>query len=102
MLDVLNVECHAALKRRVLPRSDLPKTGHTGHAVQALEIVIVVGFDVIRRMRPGSYEAHLPTDDVPELGKFVEAIASQESAEAGNTWVLLDFKECTLPLIARA
>ena len=47
---------------------------------------------VPNRHRAGANEAHLPTQNVPQLWQFIEARLPEYSAEGGDSRVVLDFE----------
>src|SRR5450759_5895685 len=58
--------------------------------------------DLVDGMRPRPYQAHLPAQHVPELRQFVEAVAADDTADAGDSGVVLNFEDRALSLVAGA
>lgn len=63
------------------PRTDLVEVAITGIALHNL-------VDVELALRTGTDKGHLTTEDVPELGKFVEVVFTKELADLGHAFVL--------------
>lgn len=78
----------------------LPHAGDTGKDGIIFFNEFVVSFHFLLHNRPGSYEAHFPFQHVPELGKFVEAGFSEESAALCNAGIVLQF-EFSIPFFFR-
>src|SRR5579871_6529805 len=47
-----------------------------------------VAFKVVDWVRPWPDQAHFAAKDIPELRKFIEAVTSQDPAEAGNPGIV--------------
>lgn len=62
-------------------RTDLVEVAITGIALHNL-------VDVELALGTGADKGHLATEDVPELGKFVEVVFTQELADLGHAFVL--------------
>lgn len=77
--------------------SNLRKPGDagTGHIAE-----IVIGYEVreflgvLQHMRPGPHDAHLPKQDIYELGKFIETGVTHEPAHTGNAGIILGRPPC--------
>src|SRR5437899_47414 len=58
--------------------------------------------DLVDGMRPRSNQAHLPAQHVPELRQFVEAVAADNTADAGDSGVVVDLEGRAFSLVAIA
>ena len=58
--------------------------------------------DLVDGMGPRSNQAHFPTQHVPELREFVEAVAADDTADAGDSGVAVNFEDRALSLVAGA
>ena len=81
-------------------RTDLVEVAITGIALQNL-------LDVELALGTGTDESHLTTEDVPELGVFVEVVLTQKDASLGSSDISslifshrrkIPFRKSTLPL----
>src|SRR5260221_11119388 len=93
---------HVEFERRTIPRRNLPETRDPGFNVKAPELVKFVVVDLINRMRPRPNQAHLPTQHVPELRQFIEAVAADNSSATGDFGVVVDLEDRAWSLIAGA
>src|SRR5260221_5583339 len=93
---------HVEFERRTIPRRNLPETRDPGFNVKAPELVKFVVVDLINRMRPRPNQAHLPTQHVPELRQFIEAVAADNSSDTSHSGVVVDLEDRALSLIACA
>ena len=85
----------------VVAAADLPEAGESGlHAQAAAVRVLVEALHLLDRQGPGSHEAHLAAQDVPELRQLVEAVAAEEATERGDARVVGDLEDGTLHLVA--
>src|SRR5207244_13138888 len=62
--------------------ADLRKAGYARSDVVTPHLLGGVPRQVLHQQRTRSDEAHLASEHIPELGQFIEARASQESAES--------------------
>lgn len=53
------------------------------------------------RVAPGAWsdDAHRASKDGPELGQFVDGILSDESADLGDSWVILHLEQERTPTV---
>src|ERR1035441_10916544 len=58
--------------------------------------------DLVDGMRPRSNQAHFPEQHVPELREFVEAVAADDMADAGDSGVVVKFENRAFSLVAVA
>src|SRR5208337_1574268 len=102
VLDVGEIKVHVEFKRWTTARGNLPKTGDAGFYVKAPVVLQFVLADLGDGMRPRPDQAHLPVQHIPELRKFVEAVAAENMADASDSGIVVDFEDRALPLIAGA
>ena len=76
-VDVLNIQVHSGLERRIPSCCDLPKSCHSRQHVQPRQVFNRIGGKIIQRMRSRPHQAHLACHHVPELRKFVQTVAAQ-------------------------
>jgi len=81
---------------------NLPQTRDPGFHVEAPELLKFVVVDLVDRMRPRSNQAHLSAQHVPELREFVETVAADDTADAGDPGVVIDFEYRSFSLVAEA
>lgn len=79
---------------RIAAAAGLPHTGDTG--ADHIEVFDkgAVFFDFIAYDRPRSDEAHVPCQDVEQLGQFVKASLAQKGSAFRNTRVVFQFEFC--------
>jgi len=78
----ITIEVDASLEKTGRGARDLPKAGDARSHVEAREMFNFVGGVVVQWMWSRAYQAHVSLQYVPQLGKFVEAIAAQDTPEA--------------------
>ena len=66
-MNVIEIEADLLLKRKIGPTANLPETGEPWSGSQPLQFISVIVFDFTEDRRSGSHEAHLSTQDIPEL-----------------------------------
>src|SRR4051812_5924854 len=92
--DVRQVELHPSIEARdVVSSADLPETGDPRDHGQSLRLPSRVCSDFARRRRPGTDEAHVTHQDVPQLRELVEAVLAQEATERRRPRIARDL-EC--------
>src|SRR5208282_3648512 len=102
VLDVSEIKVHVELERRTAARRNLPQTRDAGFHVKAPVVVKFVMIDFVDGMRPRSNQAHFSAQHVPELREFVEAIAADDTADAGDSGVVVNFENRAFSLVAVA
>src|SRR5437899_5272728 len=102
VLDIGEIEMHVEIERWTVARGDLPESGHPRFHVQASVVVKFVAANFVHRVRPRPHQAHLPAQHIPELRKFVEAVAADEPTETGDSGVIFELEDGAFPLIAVA
>src|SRR3972149_3749018 len=60
-----------------------------GHVLETLERPARPGLDLRREQSPGTHEAHVAGDDVPELRQLVQSRGAQQAPHAGDAAVTL-------------
>src|SRR6478752_4442490 len=101
-MDVFNVEGDAPFERWIAPRCDLPQSCHAGDGVEPLQVLKLVALHVVRGMRAWPDQTHVSEQDIPELRKFIQAIAPKPVPQTRDPRITLDFEECSLSLIAQS
>src|SRR5437016_13035117 len=101
-LHVFKIQLHARFKRRIGARDDLPESGYAWFHIQAPVIVGTVSRVVVYGVGPRTNQAHIPFQDIPELGQFVEAVLAKQAAEPRNARIIGDFEERVSALVASA
>jgi hypothetical protein len=86
-LDVIPQPVSRVENRSLLGKSELAEPCDPGPHFEDRRVVVSMGNDEFWILRPRPYEAHLPPDDVPELGNLVEPRRGEESAESGEAFV---------------
>src|SRR2546430_8223365 len=87
VLDVLNIQCDVAFKRRITTGRNLPQSGNSGDEIESPQMLEFVLADVINRVRARTDQAHVAEQHIPQLGKFVQAVAPQESSQLRDSRV---------------
>jgi hypothetical protein len=59
-----------------------------------------VPLNVVRRVRAWPDQTHFTAKNVPELRKFIEAVATEKAARASQPGIVFDFEERTFTLVA--
>ena len=73
---------------------DLPEAGEAGFDAEAAALgVFFDAFDFVNGEGAGADEAHFATEDVEELGEFVDAEAAEPGAEGEDAGVVADFED---------
>ena len=91
VLNIVNVVADALLNRGVAPQAvDLGPTGDTGTDLMLHHIQRDLFFKLLNIMwdlRPGSHQAHIPLEDIEQLGQLVNGTLLEQGAEFGLTGV---------------
>ncbi len=58
-----------------------------------------VAIEVLHQKRPGTHQAHFAHEHVPELGKFVDAGATQELPKTGQAHLIGEQVPLSIPLV---
>src|ERR1700691_3031478 len=105
LANVLQIEPHHLFKRKFTADIHLPQAGNAGiHSRPSLRPVRVFAAHPIRsqitgRQRPGTYQAHLPTQHVDQLRQLIQAIATNEAADRSYPRILFDLKNMAVLFI---
>src|ERR687889_743916 len=85
---VIRIHLHPLGIARVAPPTDLPEAGHTWlySLVKLIHFAVFWHLDI--HDGSGTCEAHLPEQDVPELGQLIQAGLAQQMADAGNAGIV--------------
>src|SRR5207302_9998410 len=70
--------------------------------IQPAVIVETVARVVVHGMGARTNQAHIPFQDIPELGQFVEAVLAKKAAEPRNARIICNFEERVSALVASA
>src|SRR5689334_8369805 len=62
----------------------------------------IVPCTVINRVRPGSYQAHIPAHHIPELRKLVQTVTAENSPDPGDARIVAQLEAGTLTFIQPA
>ena len=92
MFDVLKIERHIRLERRIAPCGHLPEPRNAGLYVQPPVVLQAILLEIVGGMGPWANETHIAAQNVPELRKFVEAIFSEKPADVGDSRVVLNLE----------
>ena len=90
--DVPGVHGDAFFVGGVAAAAGLPHAGDAGQDHAVLAEVFAVALNLSRDDGPRAYEAHVATDDVPELRELVEAGLAEEGAEFRDARVVLELE----------
>jgi hypothetical protein len=99
LLDVDKIQQHANLKRRICARQDLPKSGDARLYFEALAMFRTVTNAVFYRMWARSDQAHVASQNVPQLRQFVETVLAKKSAERCEPRIAGDLEERPATLV---
>src|ERR1017187_10620677 len=80
VVDILEVEFHPLVEADLVAAADLPDAGEAGLHGEAAAMPRIVVLDLAGDGRTGTNEAHVPAENIPELGKLVNAGAAQETS----------------------
>ena len=85
VLYVFRVEFYDLLKiGDVASAAHLPHAGDAGFERKSRSVMVLVFFPFVQGGRTGADNAHVALKDIPELGEFVQAVAADEFADAGD------------------
>ncbi len=79
---------------RIAAAAGLPHAGDTGADHVKVFYKGAVFFDFISYNRPRPDEAHVPCQDVEQLGQFIKAGLAQKGSASRNTRVVFQFEFC--------
>src|SRR5947207_12152428 len=99
---VLKIQLHARFKRRIGARDDLPEPGYAGFHFKPPMIGGPVARAIVHGMGAWTYQAHIPFQDIPELGQFIEAVLAKKAAEPRDARIIGDFEERVPALVESA
>src|SRR5580693_1819807 len=99
---VFEIERKSALKRRITARGNLPEPGKPRRHIQPLQIAQVVALEVVEWMRARSHQTHFTAHYVPELGQFIQAVASEKPSGASDPGVVDHLEEGPLALVVHS
>src|SRR5207244_3315939 len=71
-------DCHPVSRVHLVP------TSNAREHVKTAALLFIVKLCFIRHCRPWPHNAHLSTEYIPELRKFIKAGAPQQTADAGD------------------
>ena len=92
VMNIPVIHLHSFRIVNVISSAGLPDACNAGthHGIFFEIHAVSWNFLLYDRTRP--YEAHLTFEDIPELGKFVEAGLSKEGATLGDAGIVLQFE----------
>src|SRR6185437_7749739 len=99
-MDVVEIESNTAPKRGVSTCGHLPQACQAWGAVQTMEVSRLIACDIVERMGPRPHQAHFTAQNIPKLGQFVQAVASEPTTEARHPGIVVQLEECAGALIA--
>src|SRR5215217_3066062 len=90
-MHVVEVKGYPTIKRYVTTAADLPEAGDSGRNARdkLFGATDLRGLD--GQVRPGTDQAHLSLEHVPELRQLVEAGLAQQTPDPGHARVVLQF-----------
>ena len=94
------IHLHSFRIVNVISSAGLPDTGNAGPNHGIFFEIHAVSWNFLLYDRTGPYEAHLPFQHIPELGKFVEAGLSKEGTALCDAGIVLQF-EFSIPFFFR-
>jgi hypothetical protein len=96
-LRVAKIEPNHIIKACSASAANLPKTGYAWfHLDNPPAVPDIIDLEFVWYRRSGANERHLATQDVPELGKFIEACLSKEFANWRHARILRNLKDGSL------
>lgn len=93
VIDILQVEAHPIVERdRIAVGRNLPQASDTRLHSQTAQLPAFVFGHLIRQRGARSYDRHIADEDVEELRELIYTALTQETSDAGNTWVVSHFE----------
>lgn len=86
VVNVIRIELNHPFMVQFTPAADLPRTRHPRQNREATLVAFRIQgqeqFAVANRKGTRSHQAHLALEDIQQLGKLVQAVATQERAQS--------------------
>src|SRR6266850_4557638 len=102
MFHVFKIQPQARFKGRIPARLDLPEPRYAGFYFQSSVIIGTVSHVIVYGMGARTNQAHIAFQDIPKLGKLIEAVLAKKSAEPGDARVISNLEERVSPLVESA
>src|SRR5580704_13479097 len=87
VIDVLHVQVHPLLERDLIATAHLPDARQAGSNGKPPALPGLVLRDLYGDRRARTHDAHLAAEDIDELGKLVDAVLADETADPGDARV---------------
>src|SRR3712207_3001270 len=100
VLYVVEIQPHHLLKGEVGATAYLPVAGHPRDGPKPPLVLLFHALEVPHRQGSWADQAHLPLEDVYELGQLVDAPSPQETPDQGYPGIVSYLEERTLGLVA--
>jgi len=89
IIDVFQVQFHPLVEVNLVPSAHLPETRNSGFHAQAPPLPPFIFLNLFRYWGPGAHKAHIPPQNVEELGEFVQTGFAEEPAHPSYPGVVL-------------
>lgn len=96
MIHIPDIEAEPLFPAQPVAPVHLSQAGQAGHYFMPAPLLWCVERQILEQQRPGPYQAHVAPQHVPELGKFIEAGASQELPDASQSIVIRQRRAITI------
>jgi len=99
LIDVLDIHQNLLLEPDIASATHLPDARKPRFDLKPAAIKSRVEFDFVRDGRSRAYEAHVATDDVPELRELIDAETSNEPPDAGHSWIVRNLERALIVMM---
>src|SRR5207249_1707631 len=101
VVNIGEVELHPVFEADLVAATDLPEASHAGFHTQPAPLPTLVACHFLWQRRSGTNQAHVALQNIEQLGKFVDAAAPDDLADAGDSWVTGRFENRPIHFIER-
>ena len=89
-LDVAHVEIELIVPVQAVTPADLGEPAQPCPHVVSSRLLLGIEAEIVRCQRPWADHAHIPDQNVPQAGQFVQARGAQQPAESGEPVLIAD------------
>src|SRR5579872_1993319 len=99
VLDIEIVQRHCCIKRRVMTRIHLPQPCNARSGIKSTKMFKPISPDLVEFWRARTDQTHVPSKNVPQLWKLIQAVLSKEHSKARYAWIIRYLKKRSHPLV---
>jgi len=89
--DVVDIEHNTSAVVSIIPAGYLPKSGDPRLGRQIAVQMAAISQQLLTDDRSRPYQAHFPPDDIPKLGKLIQAGTPKKASNSGDAGVVTEF-----------